>query len=233
MSELHIALIAEGPTDYELISAALRAILPDPFQMTLLQPEPKPGLRGNGWPGVLKWCKDAGERHCGPLSSDPTLEGYDLFIIHLDTDVALKRYADCGPAIEEMARQKNWRPLPCNQPCPPVADTCAQLEAMMRSWLSPTTPDAKTLWCLPAQSTGSWLATAILPEEHPLCADAECNPALEDALERLPKANRIRKSVRAYRENADSVRTNWAQVKTLCGQAVVFENSLREYLNRP
>jgi len=36
---LRIALVAEGPTDYEIIHAALRAILPRPFVMTLLQPE--------------------------------------------------------------------------------------------------------------------------------------------------------------------------------------------------
>lgn len=233
MSELNIALIAEGPTDYELISAALRAILPNAFHMTLLQPEPKPGLRGNGWPGVLKWCKDAGERHAGPISSDPTLEGYDLFIIHLDTDVAFKRYADCGTTIDEMAQQKGWLALPCNQDCPPVANTCAQLETMMRTWLSPATPDHKTLWCLPAQSTGSWLVTAILPEAHPLCSDAECNPTLEDALAQLPKATRIKKSVRAYRDNADTVRANWAQVKKLCSQALAFEEAVIGYLNQP
>ena len=40
MSEpLKIGLIAEGPTDFEVIQAALKAILPDPFIMTLLQPE--------------------------------------------------------------------------------------------------------------------------------------------------------------------------------------------------
>ncbi len=39
MSEpLKIGLIAEGPTDFEVIQADLKAILPDPFIMTLLQP---------------------------------------------------------------------------------------------------------------------------------------------------------------------------------------------------
>jgi hypothetical protein len=39
MSELRIALVAEGPTDYETIQAALKAVLPDPFVMIQLQPE--------------------------------------------------------------------------------------------------------------------------------------------------------------------------------------------------
>lgn len=40
MSEPRIALVAEGPTDYEVINAALRAIVPVRFTLTLLHPEP-------------------------------------------------------------------------------------------------------------------------------------------------------------------------------------------------
>jgi len=228
MSELKIALVAEGPTDYELIQAALRAILPEAFTMTLLQPEATQPLLGGGWSGVLKWCLDAGDRHPGSLDSDPTLEGYDLLIIHLDTDVALKRYADCGATIDELARQRGWQALPCNLPCPPVANTCTQLEAVLVSWLAPATAGDKTIWCLPAQSTGSWLATAVLAPDHPLCHEAECNPVVENMLERLPKAERIKKTVREYRNKADEIRTHWNQVRTLCNQAAVFERSVLE-----
>ncbi|UZQ55580.1 hypothetical protein OOK60_05775 [Trichothermofontia sichuanensis B231] len=49
MSELRIALVAEGPTDWEVIHAALKAVLPTPFVMTLLQPEATPGITGTGW----------------------------------------------------------------------------------------------------------------------------------------------------------------------------------------
>ncbi len=54
MSELHIALVAEGPTDYEVIHAALKAVLPKPFVMTQLQPEATQPNMGAGWGGVLK-----------------------------------------------------------------------------------------------------------------------------------------------------------------------------------
>lgn len=60
MSELRIALVAEGPTDYEVIHAALRAVLPRSFVMTPLQPEGNRPVMGNGWGGVLKWCHAAG-----------------------------------------------------------------------------------------------------------------------------------------------------------------------------
>lgn len=39
MSELRIALIAEGPTDAVIIEAALKAILGRPFILQTIQPE--------------------------------------------------------------------------------------------------------------------------------------------------------------------------------------------------
>ena len=39
MSDLRIALVAEGPTDFVIIEAALKAILPGAFILTQLQPE--------------------------------------------------------------------------------------------------------------------------------------------------------------------------------------------------
>lgn len=226
MSDLRIALVAEGPTDFELIMAALRAILPGAFQMTLLQPEATLPHLGTGWSGVLKWCQAAGQRHHGSLDTDPTLEGYDLLIIHLDADVALKRYADCGEAVSDLANQLGWLPLPCNQPCPPVANTCAQLQAALLSWLAPATPGTKSVWCIPAQSTGAWLAAAVLNANHELLQGLECDPTVENALSRLPLRQRIKKTVPDYRRHADSIRTNWSQVKAQCSQAQVFEQGV-------
>jgi hypothetical protein len=58
MSELRVALIAEGPTDTVLIEAALKVILGDRlFTLTTIQPEATPGWMGTGWCGVFKWCR--------------------------------------------------------------------------------------------------------------------------------------------------------------------------------
>ena len=228
MSELRLALVAEGPTDYEVVAAALRAILPRPFVLTLLQPEPTQPLMGAGWGGVLKWCHAAGLRHSGPLDADATLAGFDGLIIHLDADVALGQYADCGPAVAGMAQALGWRPLPCCQPCPPAAATCAQLETVLASWLGRAQAGGTTVWCLPAQSTGTWLAAATLPAGHALLAAAECNPVLESRLAQLPKKQRIKKSVLDYRNNAPAVTAQWARVKQLCPQALAFEQALAD-----
>lgn len=227
MYEPRIGLVAEGPTDYELINAALKAILQRPFVLNLLQPESSLSALGGGWGGVLKWCIAAGQRHTGSLDRDPTLGLFDLLIIHLDADVALKQYADCGPALVTEANLKNWPALPCNQPCPPVVNTCTALQAVLSGWLGNAQPGNKTVLCLPAQSTGAWLVAALLPTNHVLCQGIECNPAAEDGLATLPKAQRVKgKSAIEYRRHAPTVDSNWAKVKAVCSQASVFEQAV-------
>jgi hypothetical protein len=230
MSELlRIGLVAEGPTDYEVIHAALNGILrTTAFTLTLLQPEATHPQAGSGWGGVLKWCHAVGQRHTGLLTQDPTLSLFDWLIIHLDADVATAAYADCGRPVELLAQHQQWRPLPCNQPCPPASDTCLALEHVLLSWLGNATADAKTILCIPAQSTGAWLASAVLDAGHPLLSTAECNIQLENGLAsvRLPKTQRIKKTTVAYRQHAPSVTKQWEKVKQVCSQAALFEQQV-------
>jgi hypothetical protein len=223
MSELRIALVAEGPTDYEIIQAALKAVLPEPFVMIQLQPEATGGMMGTGWCGVLKWCQAAQQRHSGSLDTDPTLIGFDLLIIHLDVDVASKQYADCGALVADIAQENNWRDLPCAQQCPPISNTVDFLVQVIKSWLGESTRGDRTLLCLPAQSSGTWLAAAVLPSAHPLLVDSECNLSLESRLGQLPLKERIKKTTREYRLHAPRITEQWEQVKQVCTQAEHFE----------
>lgn len=226
MSELRIAVVAEGPTDLEIIQAALNAMLPTPFTLTQLQPERTLPDMGTGWGGVLKWCEATSLRHNGTLDTDPTLADFDLMIIHLDADVAHKHYGDCGHDVPAKAQVKAWQVLPCDQPCPPASDTCAQLGLALRSWLSPALPSATTVLCIPAQSTGAWLAAAVLPPDHNLLEGLECNLNAEARLGALPKVQRIKKSLRDYRKYAPAIHRRWDQVKQLCRQAAQFERDV-------
>ncbi|BBC22373.1 hypothetical protein [Pseudanabaena sp. ABRG5-3] len=171
-NELRIALVAEGPTDYVVIEAALRAILQPAFVMLQLQPEDTKPKMGKGWCGVLKWCNER---------IDPTLFGFDLVIIHVDVDVATKKYANCGSSVENWVNEKSWENLPCNKPCPPVSDTVNALEDVIKSWLGGIKPN-HTVFCLPAQSSGTWLASALLPPSDHLLINTECNLTLESRL---------------------------------------------------
>jgi len=61
-----------------IIEAALKAILPRPFMLTLLQPEAtNPGIKG-GWPVVLKWCRQSRTNGYASLEEDPTMYQFDF-----------------------------------------------------------------------------------------------------------------------------------------------------------
>ncbi len=231
MSELRIALVAEGPTDYEVIQAALKAVLSDPFVLVPLQPEPTQPTLGAGWCGVLKWCYQAHQRHQGFLMEDPTLIGFDLIIIHVDVDVASKQYSDCGTSVETWATQYSWASLPCAQGCPPISNTVDALKSVIESWLGKGNLCNQTLLCLPAQSSGTWLAAAVLSLSSTLLVNnPECNLNLESQLEKLPKDQRIKKRVREYRIHAPHITQQWNQVKQICTQASNFEHRVSQAL---
>lgn len=228
MSDLRIALVAEGPTDLVIIEAALKAILPRAFVLTQLQPEATQSLLGNGWGGVLKWCHAASQRHAGSIDQDPTLAGFDLIIIHLDVDVSTMDYGNLGQDIARLAQSSGWGVLPCAHACPPVTNTVTALSAVLQSWLGLATVGQHTVLCLPAQSSGTWLAAALLPTGHRLLTNIECNPSVEDGLKYLPNDIRVRKkSPREYLLRASNLTEQWDKVKVLCGQAQQFETEVR------
>lgn len=227
MSDIRIALVAEGPTDYVVIEAALKAILaPRAFILTQLQPEPTQPAMGSGWGGVLKWCYETSRRHIGSLDDDPTLSNFDLIIIHLDVDVSTFRYADCGADIVALSQHYGWLGLPCARQCPPASDSADALENVLSSWLGGVTLGSHSALCFPAQSSGMWLAAATLNAGHPLLLNAECNIGLEDGLSHLNKATKIKKTKRDYQAKANNIVNNWQTVKALSIQAQRFESAI-------
>lgn len=231
MSDLRIALIAEGATDAEVIRAALKAVLDTrPFILTQLQPEATRPELGSGWCGVRKWCRAAGLRHSGPIDADPTLRLFDLLIIHLDVDVAGFAYADCGQEAAAQAELFGWPSLPCAQPCPPVESTVYRLEAVLKSWLGAAQLGRKAVLCMPAQSSEAWLAAAVLPSVHQFGYGLECVANLETRLSSQPKHLRVKKTQRDYRSKASNITDHWETVKAQCSQAAAFEKSLLDLL---
>ena len=104
---LRVALVAEGPTDAIVITAALRAMLDGTsFVITQLQPEGSIafGERGGGWAGVYRWCKQSAKRGRGRIGRDSlVLDFFDALVIHVDADVAGNSYRDSS--IIPAARQ--------------------------------------------------------------------------------------------------------------------------------
>lgn len=217
-------MISEGPTDFIIIEAALKAVLQRPFVLTPLQPEPTRPEMGSGWGGVFKWCQEFRLRGAASIETDPTLSQFDLVIIHLDADVAGKQYADCGPAVAQAATA--LQSLPCEQPCPSPVNTVAALEVVLMSWLGIAAVGPKSLLCIPSKASDSWLAAAMLPGGHVLLTGLECYLNLEIALSQLPKGQKIKKTVREYRSHAGTIVKQWPQVINHCTQAYVFDQRI-------
>jgi len=220
VSELRVALVAEGPTDRVVIEAALKAILARPFTLALLQPESTRPLLGGGWCGVFKWCREFAARSHLSLESDPTLPGFDLFVIHLDADVADMRYADGGAPVEEAAQ--GMPPLPCSHPCPPPARTVDELRQRLLAWLGIARLGPKTALCVPSKAVDAWLAAGVLDPPHPLLEDIECSFKVESNLASLPKAQRIHKTRREYQARASTITDSWTAITARCSQAARF-----------
>lgn len=226
MSDLRVALVAEGPTDAIVIEAALRALLPRSFVLTQLQPEATRPRLGTGWGGVLRWCLNFAMRGHGRLEDDPTLPGFDLFVVHADADVAEKAYADVSDQIANIALESGWPELPNNVQCPPPASSVDIVRACVLAWAGMPAPGPQTVLCVPSKSIDAWLAAAALGDEHTLLIGIECNPNVERQLAALPLAQRIMKKRQEYLAREGVMTDNWPIVRARCTQAERFSTEV-------
>jgi hypothetical protein len=226
MSELRVALVAEGPTDAIVIQAALRALLPRPFVLTQLQPEPTRPKLGTGWGGVLRWCLDFATRGHARIEDDPTLSGFDLFVIHIDADVAEKRYDDVSDEIAYLAGQRGWPRLPNKIPCPPPSGSADAMRTCLLAWAGIQEPGPKTVLCVPSKAVEAWLTAATFDNGHPLQNGLECNLNVEAQLKALPIAQRIKKTSRDYRTHERTIAAAWSVVRQRCTQAERFSTEV-------
>lgn len=222
MSEIRVALVAEGPTDTVVIQAALKALLPRPFVLTQLQPEPTRPKLGTGWGGVLRWCLDFATRGHASFEEDPTLPGFDLFVVHLDADVVESSYGDVSDDIAAAATQRGWPVLPNRVPCPPPAGSADAVRTCLLSWAELRAPGPKTVLCVPSKSIDAWLVAAVFDDGHALLTGLECNLNVDGQLSALPRGQRIKKTRREYLAHESSVTLAWSVVRQRCSQAERF-----------
>ena len=225
MSELRVALIAEGPTDAIIIEAALKAILDRPFILQTFQPEATRPTVGTGWCGVFKWCRAFAERGSAGLENDPILPGFDLFVVHVDADVAEKSYADGGPEVEGAARA--LPALPCTRFCPPPVAAADEVRMRLVEWLGLKQVGPRTVVCVPSKAIEAWLAAGVLQNGHALLKGLECNLQLESQLGALPLTERIRKTQREYRQREATVTSGWDRIRQTSTQADRFHLEAR------
>ena len=192
MSDYRIGIVVEGTTDRIIIEAALNSIFQDRSYTTIqLQPEQSFnhggfGPIGSGWGGVYRWCRQVVKMGFD-ISENPSLKRFDIIIIHLDADVAEKKYSDAN--IENPV----YNDLPCALPCPPAENTVINLEKVLKRWLNLNEKKINPLVvCIPSKCIESWLVAAFYGKnDSGILIDIECNSNIENYLAQKPAKERF------------------------------------------
>lgn len=229
MSEpLRVAAVVEGPTDAIVLQAILRALLPGDTELVFqtLQPEGSVALgaasfgsKGGGWAGVYRSSRQSADEGGGSVSGSSVLSHHDLLIVHVDADVAGNTYAD--GRIHDAPRED----LPCEEPCPPPANTTNALRTVVLNWLGEHECPSRLVLCMPSKSTEAWVLAAMWPENDMVRrCDWECRADPEVQFKRLPKGRRFKKRQDDYRRIASKLTKAWPSVSTSLTEAARFES---------
>jgi hypothetical protein len=175
---------------------------------------------------VLRWCLDFVKRGHATFEDDPTLPGFDLFVVHVDADVADAKYADVSDEIAEIAIQRGWPPLPNGIPCPPPTGSADVVRSCLLSWTALQSPGPTTVLCVPSKSVDAWLVAAAFNQRDALLSGIECSSNIAERLAALPKAQRIKKTMREYRTREGQISANWSTVRQRCTQAERFSSDV-------
>lgn len=223
---LRVAFVAEGPTDYVVLRAVVRALLGGrDFEPVPLKPELDETLRtksASGWGGVYFWCRQTVEQSGGPTSSNPLFASDDsLVVIQVDADIARRRYADY-----EITDAPN-NDLPCEQPCPPPNATTNALRAVMLGWLNETKVPPHTVLCTPSKSLETWVLVGLFPQnQFASSADVECRSNPDAQLQAQRLAHRLirsgQKLIDQYQANEKGIQDAWPNVRAKCSEAERF-----------
>ena len=235
MKNLTIGIVAEGPTDIEIIQTLVSKIIPGMHDFLTLQPDISEtegfGSNGAGWQGVLNWCKSV-PRDFGSLQSflkngGPTI---DLLIIHIDADVSREPEIDCFA------------------PCPLIQNTIDNLRVKIAEWLDESVWPREILCCIPADNMEAWIMCAFdvnTPYHNPPSILLECLQKPEyiisgqgynrpERLLRRKSNGKPHKTVPVYvNKLIPKLEEKWEDVKKVCSQAQIFEDNLRTVISRP
>jgi hypothetical protein len=237
MSEpLRIGVVAEGITDKLVIQAAIKSLLGERrFILRLLQPEESLPFelsattpsQGKGWGGVYLWCQGVRQRNAGRLDGDLLFSGYDILVMHLDADVAGKKYADYE--IEDSVGD-----LPCEEKCPPPSATTNRLRSVLLRWIGEPATPAKTVLCTPSKSCETWVIAALFPDDPVMIRKGwECHPKPETRLGTKPKAVRVAKTKAGYEAVQAKIAAAWPRLRAELSEAGRFSDDFVAAVGTP
>ena len=219
---LRVSFVAEGPTDYVVLRAAVRALLGGAdFEPVPLKPELDESLRtksASGWGGVYFWCRQTVEQTGGPASGNLLFASDDaLVVIQVDADIARRSSADYE--IKDAPNDD----LPCGQPCPPPSATTDALRAVMLGWLNETAVPPHAVLCTPSKNIETWVLVGLFPEnEQAVKENIECRWGLDVQLRKYGLIKGSQKLIDEYRANEEGIRNAWPEIRAKCTEAERF-----------
>ena len=239
MSKYRVGIIAEGPTDISIIEGIVKTIFPeDIFIFNPISPSPKEleiqaKEGGFGWAGVYRVCISLTEK----LSLAEEISGrFDCVIIHIDGDVAYKKYSDIG---ELNPRSDN---LPCATASDKYDEVCADLERVLYGWIDAN--NANIVPCIPYICMETWVGHWLYPIYWTDMIESSDEETVYGTLYRLgaPKSEKnprlirikdkkIRKCSKGYINAAVMLTgTLWNSVTERYIQAEIFDSNLKKML---
>lgn len=242
-----IGIVAEGPRDYELISAVIDTITNQENSYQCIQPEPNAlGEFGGGWKGVWKWCEsNRGKLNTYMHSVTPEI---DFLVIHMDGDVHRReKEVHCYCQQSKCDMPEDTHPLKCTRiidnkgNCPVVipCDTHGSgphsgaefLRRFIRMLLLPE--EGLAVSCvIPYDATDTWIVAALDEfEDYESLHDPWIN-----IIAKAPKYHDIKirsrpnKAKNTYADLIPFVCNNWNTIIERCPQAKRFDTEVRTYL---
>lgn len=231
MSDLRIALVAEGPTDKVAIEAFLSAITDQDFVLTMLQPEAVDsfggfGPRGSGWCGVARWCKDKAAAGFGAFEDDPGMKTFDALILHIDGDVADKGYSDCKPNL-------SGQDLPLSFDPTFISQRVDALRSVICGWLGVETVGERTVFCIPHLTTEAWVIACLFGDESGLGDRLESSAGLDQWLSLRSIPQRLHKNKKEYLQKKYQLKEGWPNAVRACSQAARFQRDVENAFSPP
>ncbi len=221
---VRVAFVVEGPTDFVVLRAAIRALLDGrDFEPTTIHPEVDENLRPKtegGWGAVYNWCRQVVEQTGGPARENPIFALSDIVVIQVDADVARKKYQDYGikdPPDDELTRGT------CEKNCPPPSATTDALRSVMLGWMGETSAPPHTVLCTPSRNIETWVLVGLYPEnEQAKKPNIECRWGLEVQLRKYGLMNGEKKLIDEYKANEKGTQDAWPSVREKCSEADRF-----------
>src|SRR6266498_3527477 len=223
---LRIGFVAEGPTDYIVLHAAVRSLLGGvDFTPTLISPlvdESLAAKTGGGWTKVYLWCRQMLSEAGGDARTSNLFKQHEILVIHVDADVADKKYTDdqriTDPPQDLPLNMECDRP--CETPCPLPRKISDALRTIILGWLNETTVPPQTVVCIPSRSIETWVLVALFPDDPTAVrTNIECRRDCEVRLRTHGLIKSGQKLIQQYRASDNAITAAWGHVRERCGEA--------------